>query len=142
LSSPQKPADSLAQLGQPLDVALIKEQPPATSASDVLAEQSERDKLEIARLELENKKIGSELDDLKQDRDERLKYASRAYCLLVAWLAVVVTTVILNGITSLGFALSDAVILMLLGTSTTGVISIFLIVANYLFPKTPRTKPH
>jgi hypothetical protein len=48
---------------------------------------------------------------------------------------VVGVVVFVQGFRLLGFGLSEPVMLALLGSTTLSVIGIFLIVANYLFPR-------
>lgn len=44
----------------------------------------------------------------------------------------------MQGFSVKGFALPDSVLMLLLGTTTANVIGLFIIVANYLFPKNAR----
>ena len=47
---------------------------------------------------------------------------------------------LMSGSTTASFQLSDSVLIVILGTTTTNVLGIFYFVANYLFPK--RHKPN
>lgn len=58
--------------------------------------------------------------------------------MVVVWLVAIGAFVFLQGVGKVGpleFNLSIGVMLMLIGTTTISVIGIFIIVANYLFPK-------
>ncbi|HEY0009326.1 MAG TPA: hypothetical protein VGB55_11425 [Tepidisphaeraceae bacterium] len=75
------------------------------------------------------------IEDLKQDIRERKAYADRIFRLISLWLAGVFWLVIAAGWTKGEFKLSDRVLITLLGATTASVIGLFVIVANYLFPK-------
>lgn len=97
---------------------------------------------------------------LKQDREERQKYARYLFQLICAWLLGIYSIIVLTGIGSStarinlsdvpvaqrleefqpSFKLSDAVLLALIGGTTLNVLGLFVIVANYLFnaPKKPQ----
>lgn len=91
--------------------------------------------------ELQNnelRKLGEELKDLKQDRDERKSYASKLYWLVLVWLVTILSIVFFQGIqllpgTSFGFKLSDVVLITLITTTTANVAAFFLVVVRYLF---------
>lgn len=74
----------------------------------------------------------------KQDRKQRKEFASKIFYFLCVYMTVVFVLLLFAGIkglrSSLSFTLSDTVLLALLGTTTANVISIFIIVAKYLFP--------
>jgi len=121
----------------------ISEKPPLESEAKKVggAEQTELAEQLLAD------KTKEELRGLRQDIDERKIYASKAFTMLCCWLVGVFVVVLLqgffatgptsslNGFSSPFFRLPDSVLLALLGGTTAGVISIFAIVANYLFPK-------
>jgi hypothetical protein len=117
-----------------LGVEAIIDSPPAQVDANVVALAT------AERIELEKGLLGSELKDREQDRSERFKYGQRIFRLLVGWLVVLGLVVVAEGIHFFGFHLSDPVIIALVGSTTASVISIFLIVANYLFPRGPRQK--
>ena len=123
-----------------LDLTVIADAEPAASASDFATYEAESKRHDLDRAWLHNEKLRSEIADQDQDRLERERYAKKIFELLVSWLVLVGIALFVNGSKPNGFDISDQVMLMLLGTSTTGVIGIFLIVANYLFPKPPRAK--
>jgi hypothetical protein len=75
-----------------------------------------------------------------QDTEERKKYARRFLYLACAWVVVVATVLLAQGFCSRGcgavrFALSDAVLLAAIGSTTANIFGILYVVANYLFPK-------
>ncbi len=87
---------------------------------------------------LEKARTTAELESLDQDRKERKKYAERSFWLVLVWLVAIGAFVFLQGVGkvgSWGFNLSNSVMLMLIGTTTVSVIGVFIIVANYLFPR-------
>ena len=102
---------------------------------------TEDDKTILEREDLEEKK--ENVRGLKQDIDERKKYANRIFWLVVTWLAVVVVVLVVDGIRwpwaaqYVGFDLPEAVLMALITTTTGGVVGVLLIVARYLFPQRP-----
>lgn len=72
----------------------------------------------------------------KQDRKQRKEFASKIFYFLCVYMIVVFVLLLFAGIKGQGlcFTLSDTVLLALLGTTTANVISIFIVVAKYLFP--------
>ena len=97
------------------------------------------------KLDLDSQAKEAHINGLRQNIAERKKYAHRSFCLVSIWLAVIAVIIVLQGFKSLGFALDDSIVLAMIGGTTTGVISIFVIVAKYLFPdpnpKNGRTNP-
>lgn len=69
-----------------------------------------------------------------QDIEMRKEYASLIFKFVSYYMFFVFMLLFLSGSPS-SFQMSDAVLLTLLGTTTATVISLFVIVANYLFPK-------
>lgn len=137
MSGPEPPPGA-AGLG--LDA--IADSPPSRVDPEVSAAvRDERDALEVERLQTENDLLRTEVLDRQQDRDERLRYAKRIYWLLVGWLGWMGGVVIAQGLRLRGFVLADGVLIALVGSTTATVIGIFLIVANYLFPRGPRRPP-
>ena len=115
--------------------------PPAEDAQAVKADADERDFLERSRNEellgksLNNKFQKAKLRQENQNREERKSYANKLYCLTAAWIAFIGFLTVWNGYRNSLFYMSDKVLIALIGSTTTSVIGIFLIVANYLFPK-------
>ena len=93
------------------------------------------------------------LDGLAADIDARKTYANRIFWLIVAWLSSILLMLLLEGFlgkreiavnlaahgiglkATFHFDLSDPVLLALIGGTTGGVVGLFVIVANYFFPK-------
>ncbi len=73
---------------------------------------------------------------LEQDLTERKKYAGRIFWLIVGWIVAIFAVVGLQGFSYFGFSISDNVLITLIGGTTINVLGIFIVVANYLFPKT------
>ena len=69
--------------------------------------------------------------DMEQDRVERSKYASRSFCLICAFLAVVLILIA----ASKPLGLVTPVVIPLLTTTMATVFGIFLCVMRYLFPR-------
>lgn len=87
--------------------------------------------------DLARQKQAAELSGIVQDIQERKTYARRIFCLLVAWLAVIGVILFLQAFRIHFFSLPTSVLLTLIGSTTGGVVSIFLIVTRYLFPNRP-----
>ena len=68
----------------------------------------------------------------------RRKYGKCILGLTFLWIVAVIAVVFLHACQTINFFLSDSVLMMLLGTTTANVISLLVIVANYLFPKNAR----
>lgn len=121
---------------QSLSIEAIHDSPPSRVDPEVnAAVGEERADLELQRLKIQNELLTARLKDREQDREERLRYAKRVFRLIVWWLVWVGSVVVVDGIEPLPFDLADAVIIALVGGTTASVIGIFLIIANYLFPR-------
>ena len=86
---------------------------------------------EEADLEHQHKKTS--ILGLQQDIKERKTYAGRAFWLVVTWLFLIGIVIFLQGFKICGFDLSSGVLIALIGSTTSGVVGIFLIVTRYLF---------
>jgi len=117
--------------------------PPETKAAAVgkKEEKALRDQIEID-------KLTEEIRSLRQDIDERKKYADKSFKLVCHWISGVFVILLLQGFLSekvpliihnhslaLSFKLPEGVLLAVVGGTTVSIIGIFLVVANYLFPK-------
>lgn len=146
-----------------LDINDISSEPfqPEVSASEGLrnlpqqeAEKYYDDRIQRARADIAEERFKI----LKQDREERQKYARYLFKLICAWLLGIYSIIMLSGVGATtarfdmsdlpvvkrlefkpSFKLSDAVLLALIGGTTINVLGLFVIVANYLFnsPKDP-----
>lgn len=76
-----------------------------------------------------------ELQDRRQNRIQRKQYANLVFNMLCLYLMAVFFLLLLVGCQSNRFYLSNEVLLMLLGTTTTNVIGAFWFVLKYLFHK-------
>lgn len=77
------------------------------------------------------------IDQLKQDLDERKRYAAKIYRLIALWLGSLGFILLLQGVKLPKdfFTLSDSVLLALIGGTTANVLGMFFIVLKYLFPQ-------
>lgn len=75
-----------------------------------------------------------EYESKRQDREQRKDYANKLYKFLGVYMLCVLGLLLLSGSDFVCFHLSDAVLLAILGTTTANIVSIFVIVAKYLFP--------
>jgi hypothetical protein len=77
------------------------------------------------------------LEQFRQDRAERKKYASHIFKLVCAWLGAIVAMLLSQGF--LGpwrlFNLSDSVLIATVTSTTASIVAIFAFVAKYLFPR-------
>ena len=80
---------------------------------------------ELRKLEIKSK---------AQDIDMRKEYADKTFWLVCLYMICVFLLIIL-ACSPAEFTMSDSVLMVLLGTTTATVISLFAIVMNYLFPK-------
>jgi hypothetical protein len=101
-------------------------------------ESDEPDDLSLREVhDLELQAIKTHIEGVRQDISERKTYANRIFRLLCFWLAGMAGLLVFQGALS-GFGwfnLSEKVLLAAIGGTTINVIGIFLVVANYLFPK-------
>ena len=74
-----------------------------------------------------------ELKSRTQDREQRKKFATRIFWVVIAYIAVVFVVLFFCGYSCI--YLSDAVLITLLSTTTANILSLLVIVFNYLFPK-------
>lgn len=72
----------------------------------------------------------------KQDRQQRKEFATKIFYFLCVYMVVVFVLLLFSGINGQGlcFHLEENVLLALLTTTTINMISIFIVVAKYLFP--------
>jgi hypothetical protein len=122
----------------------IRDSLPPESQSVVVGKREQSDMM--AQIALD--KANEELRGLAQDREERKSYAEKSFRLVCRWVIGVFCILILQGFLSEGikipingimfdfsFKLPDSVLLAVVGGTTASIISIFIVVANYLFPK-------
>ena len=97
-------------------------------------EEQEQNRKRSLGEQLELAEKVQDIEDRKQDRGEREKYASRVYWLIVCWLIALAGILLLQGFEN-SFSLRENVVLALIGGTTANVLGIFIVVINYLFPK-------
>lgn len=83
--------------------------------------------------------VKSVIHDGAQNRAERKLYAKWLFILVCAWLAVILSIVVLQGFGIL--CLSDSVLITLITTTTLNVLVLFGIVIRYLFKSTLKKLP-
>lgn len=76
-------------------------------------------------------RLNEEIEDLKQDRQQRKVFSSRIFIFMCAYMAVSLIIVFLCGLEWM--KLDPAVIITLLTTTLANVIGVFNFVAKYLF---------
>lgn len=90
---------------------------------------------QVERTTVERDKALAEVAGLKQNIEERKKYASLIFRLICVWVTAVFLLLFLQGFgTWVKFSLPQSVILAFIGSTTLNVIGLFYIVAHYLFP--------
>ena len=103
------------------------------------AEEQIASSIEVKKQTEEYNRLKEEVESIKQDREERKVYASKTFDFLCVYMVFVGILLLMSGSTTASFQLSDSVLIVILGTTTTNVLGIFYFVANYLFPKRNRT---
>ncbi len=79
--------------------------------------------------------FSAQTEGLRQDIQERKKYASRIFVLCGIWIAAVFLLLTAQGLSRwTSFNLPQPVLLAAIGSTTANIIAVFLIVARYLFP--------
>lgn len=89
--------------------------------------------IELAKKSAEVDKLKEEIENLKQNRSQRKKFAYWIFGFMCLYIIAVFAVLFFTGFRQGNFCLADSVLLMLLGTTTANVIGIFVIVAKYLF---------
>ena len=91
--------------------------------------------LEVKTLESEER--AARLAKLNQDLELREKYSGKLFDLIKYWLIAIFALLLLQGFAGVHgyFALSDKVLITIIGGTTINVLGLFAIVANYIFPK-------
>lgn len=116
---------------KPSDIQSIHE--PAVSRVTGEGESAFKSDVEAYKETLAVGRLEEDLESARQDRCERKTYAGKIYKLLLWWVVGVFVLLLLNGF---GLQkLSDGVLIAVVSGTTASVIGIFLVVANYLFPK-------
>jgi len=121
---------------------------PTVGKSKAIGELEQSGMIQQMNQDILQKKGLEELEGMTQDRGERKSYANKAFRLVCFWIFGVFCLLIVQGFLSRGlhfhldcleftitFALPDSVLLAVVSGTTVSVIGIFLVVANYLFPR-------
>lgn len=95
--------------------------------------QWEENKLHFQKLEQELRTLKLGNENFKQDIELRRQHANKVFSFLIGWAIFVACILVMAATPWLRF--SNAVLITLLGTTTLQIIGIYLIVANYIFPK-------
>lgn len=105
------------------------------AVADVTDVADSRTKLEVKTLESEERK--ARLAKLNQDLELRGQYSEKLYKLIMFWLIAIFLLLMIQGFAGVGgyFAISDKVLITIIGGTTINVLGLFAIVANYIFPK-------
>ncbi len=98
-------------------------------ASDENAEVGEEVAKDYHQKKIE--RLSEEIEDLKQDRQQRKVFSSRIFIFMCAYMAVSLIIVFLTGIGIMN--LDPSIIITLLTTTLANVIGVFNFVAKYLF---------
>ena len=114
--------------------------PPGLEKVKAPAAESQKPDQETEQELFDHKFKDEELQGLQQDRQERKTYANRIYWLIVVWLGMLFVMLGIQGFKPLNFSIDDKVLITLITGTTVNVIGIFLVVANYLFPRPPGSK--
>ena len=94
--------------------------------------------LQIERLDLENARLREAVASLEQDREQRKIFSYLLFGLVAAWLAAILSIVIVDGALGETFALPLEAILLLISSTTASIVGLFVFVARYLFPPRER----
>ncbi len=120
---------------KPADVGIADIVAPPVPAVPV-DDEDIRYELEVKYAELEKSHLANEA--FRRDMEERGRWGRKTFWLLVSWLLAVIAVLILQGFHFYGFKLDNAIIITFTTTTTVNVLSLGYIVANYLFPKSPK----
>ena len=122
--------------------ALSNEDKASELADEEFVQDLEQDKKSEYIIQLLSKRIerkDEEIKDIQQDRSQRKEFADKLFDLMCWYLVGVYLLILMNGISTMNFHISDDIILALLGTTAVEIIGTFAIVARYLFSKNNKT---
>lgn len=122
--------------------ALSNEDKASELADEEFVQDLEQDKKSEYIIQLLRKRIerkDEEIKDIQQDRSQRKEFADKLFDLMCWYLVGVYLLILMNGISTMNFHISDDIILALLGTTAVEIIGTFVIVARYLFNKNNKT---
>ena len=115
----------------------LEKQPP--QGGDRLAQEDDK---AYTLSQLRNKKLEQQIRHIEAEHTARLKLLRSLARLIHGWLTFVASLLLLQGFLGTSecvpFKMSDQVMLAVLGVTTVNVLGVFLVAANYLFPKEAR----
>ena len=95
--------------------------------------QGLEDKQDYALKQKELELKQEEIDGIKQNREERKKYAIHIFRFTITYTVLIFILLFLSGFKFFGFFFSDTVIVTILTTTTVNFLGFFLLVTSYLF---------
>ncbi len=120
-----------------VDAIGLEKQPP--QGGDRLAQEDDK---AYTLPQLRNRKLEQQIRHIEAEHGARLRLLRSLARLVHGWLVFLASLLTLHGFLGtsewLPFKISDQVMLAVLGVTTVNVLGVFLVAANYLFPKEPR----
>ena len=104
-----------------------------TDLSEVRTDRDATEESKYERERIGNDMLKEQLEGRRQDREERKKFGTYVFWLIVGYLIAVFLLLVLAGFGAL--FISEGVQLTLLGTFSANVLGLFWMVMNYLFSK-------
>lgn len=92
-----------------------------------------RRKYQEEKWRTENELLAEKLKSQQQDRDQRKEFALKIFNFVSLYMFGVFFLLVMSGVGTNDFHLSDTVLVTLLGTTTATIIGVFNFVARYLF---------
>lgn len=115
----------------PPDPALLREQLQA----DLLREQLAQQQIETLNQRNRSRFLHEEQNHI---REYRRKYSRRVFWVTCAWLMFTALLIVGTGFKNAAFHLSDTVLVATLGSALAGVIGMFLVILNWLYPRSDK----
>ncbi len=111
------------------EVSLTDIRPPRGQGSVTVDDRAKKEQRDLSK-----ERERAELKSLRQDIEQRARYARQIFRLICTWLVALLGVLVFQGFGLSGFKLSDSVLMTLIGGSTGSVLGLFLVVVRYLFP--------
>ena len=115
----------------PPSPALLREQLQA----DMLKEQLEQQQIETTNQRNRSRFLREEQEHI---REYRRRYSSRVFWVTCLWLIFTAALIVATGFKQNFFHLSDTVLVAALGSALAGVIGMFLVILNWLYPRSDK----
>lgn len=115
----------------PPSPALLREQLQA----DMLKEQLEQQQIETTNQRNRSRFLREEQEHI---REYRRRYSSRVFWVTCLWLVFTAGLIVATGFQQNVFHLSDTVLVAALGSALAGVIGMFLVILNWLYPRSDK----